>query len=216
MNNEFQNNLSCPIRSKLAIRVARFFRFQILLFRNSQRSHGFTLVEMLVSISVFMVVMLVAASSLLSIIDGNNKAQSLKSAINNLNFALESMQKNIRVGSSYHCNYSQGSDCPNGDTVISFTSYKDLSGDGIINDIVTYRLKDNSIERCDSTVVACQSSSSNFIKLTASDVKISNMRFYVDNSSQPRVLITVSGEAGTKDRTKTKFNLQTTVSQRGF
>ena len=59
---------------------------------------GFTLVEMLVSISVFLVVMLVAASSLLSIIDGNNKAQSLKSAINNLNFALEDMEKNIRVG----------------------------------------------------------------------------------------------------------------------
>ena len=48
-----------------------------------------------------MVVMTVASGSLASIIDGNGKAQSLKSAVNNLNFAMENMEKNIGVGTDY-------------------------------------------------------------------------------------------------------------------
>lgn len=182
---------------------------------NLKPSRGFTLVEMLVSISVFMVVMLVAASSLLSIIDANNKAQSLKSAINNLNFALESMQKNIRVGTNYTCNYGGTSSCPNGDIVMDFKSYKDLNDDTFINDYVTYRFNGSSIERCISVNSSCLNGGA-FTKLTAPEVKITYMKFYVNNSSQPRVLITISGEAGNKERIKTNFNLQTTVSQRAF
>ena len=180
-----------------------------------QPNKGFTLVEMLVSISVFMVVMLVAAGSLLSIIDGNSKAQSLKSAINNLNFALESMQKNIRVGTNYTCNYGGTSSCPNGDTVMDLRSYKDLNNDTLINDYVTYRFNNSSIERCISVNSRC-SSGSVFTRLTAQEVTITDMKFYVDNSSQPRVSLTISGEAGTKQKIKTNFNLQTTVSQRAF
>lgn len=179
-------------------------------------SRGFTLIEMLVSISVFMVVMLVAASSLLSIIDGNNKAQSLKSAINNLNFTLESMQKNIRVGTDYHCGYGSSSpECQNGDTVMSFRSYKDLNVDGTINDYVTYRINNNSIERCISVNASCQSNGA-FTSLTAQEVQITSMTFYVNSSPQPRVLLTISGKAGSKEKIKTTFNLQTTVSQRAF
>lgn len=183
-------------------------------FRNLQPKKGFTLVEMLVSISVFMVVMLVAAGSLLSIIDANNKAQSLKSAINNLNFALESMQKNIRVGTNY-----SGASCSPADTCIIFDSYKDLNGDGNMNnDTVIYKYNDTeeSIGRCENISGVTCNLSSNFTRLTAPEVKITDMKFYVDNSFQPRVLITVSGKAGSKARTQTDFNLQTTVSQRAF
>lgn len=165
-----------------------------------QPSRGFTLVEMLVAVATFMIVMLIAAGSLASIIDGNNKAQYLKSAINNLNFALESMGKNIRVGTNYSTDYS-GTNCSN--KCISFTSYENKS--------VTYRWNetDGSLERC---VDLC---SGVFTRMTAKEVKITDMKFYLEESLKPpRVLITVSGEAGTKERLKTKFNLQTTVAQR--
>lgn len=183
-----------------------------------QPTRGFTLVEMLVSISVFLVVMLVAASSLLSIIDGNQKSQSLKSAINNLNFALESMQKNIRVGT----NYSGGSNCsplPN-DTCIIFDSYKDLNGDGNMNNdtvIYKYNSADQSVERCENAPSIICNLNSAFIRLTAPEVHIEYLYFdYSSGGMPPRVFIIVSGSAGTKDRIKTKFNLQTTVSQRAF
>lgn len=152
-----------------------------------------------------MIVMLIAVGSLASIIDGNNKAQSLKSAINNLNFALESMGKNIRVGTGY----SGGSTCSpfESDTCVAFTSYKDES--------VMYRWDGvDSLERCVVSLPLTCSSSSVFTRMTAKEVNIKDMKFYISGTTPPRVLITVSGEAGTKERLKTKFNLQTTVAQR--
>ena len=180
---------------------------------------GFTLVEMLVSISVFMVVMLVAASSPLSIIDGNGKAQSLKSAINNLNFALEDMEKNIRVGTDYKWGTSY---CPSGkDDCIGFTSYKDSASDG--NDFIVYRFNDKSIERCvkpnSTSYTISNCSIFDYIRITAPEVYIDYLGFYPSSPSgteNPRVLIVVGGYAGEKERIKTKFNLQTTVSQRPF
>ena len=174
---------------------------------------GFTLVEMLVSISVFLVVMLVAASSLLSIIDGNNKAQSLKSAINNLNFALEDMEKNIRVGTSYNQDLcSTNKDC------IKFVSYKDSDNSGA-NDDVYYKLIGESIKRCvDLTTNSC-SSDNDYTPMTAPEVHINYLGFYKTDPTEPekaRVLIVIGGFAGAKPKIQTKFNLQTTVSQRGF
>ncbi|MDE1988424.1 MAG: type II secretion system protein [Patescibacteria group bacterium] len=176
---------------------------------NLKPSRGFTLVEMLVSIAVLMVVMTVASGSLMSIIDGDNKAQSLKSAINNLNFAIESMAKNIRVGTDYSC-----VNCSSGDTSISFISSK--------KKYVTYRFNggNSSIERCVGASSYCVDSDI-FTGMTAKEVKINDLKFYTVKgdkfSNRPgRVLITVSGEAGAKEKIKTKFNLQTTVSQRSF
>lgn len=184
---------------------------------------GFTLVEMLVSISVFMVVMTVATGSLLSIIDANGKAQSLKSAVNNLNFAIESMGKEIRVGTNYSCLSDQP--CSNGANNIKFTSYRDLNGvlDNL-NDFVVYKYNSDSsggfIERCQTSLsVTCNFDSDPiyFIRMTAKGVDIDDLKFYIRGTTDPeRVLITVSGTAGTKVKLQTKFNLQTTVSQRSF
>ena len=178
-----------------------------------QPSRGFTLVEMLVSISVFMVVMTVAAGSLMSVIDANNKAQALKSAINNLNFAIESMAKEIRVGSNYSCVGA----CSEGVDNIKFLSSRDINKNSSIDDYVTYKLDSESIKRCVNTGGVC--SATDFTQMTAKGVKIDSVRglkFYIVGTNPARVLITISGEAGTKTKLKTKFNLQTTVSQRSF
>lgn len=65
--------------------------------------HGFTLVEIIVSIAIFIVVAVVALGALLKIIDANKKSESIKSVVTNLNFALDSMARDIRVGSHYIC-----------------------------------------------------------------------------------------------------------------
>ena len=64
---------------------------------------GFTLVEMIVSVAIFTIVAFVAVGALLKVIDANKKSQSLKTSINNLNFALESLSREMRVGSNYTC-----------------------------------------------------------------------------------------------------------------
>ena len=64
---------------------------------------GFTLVEMMVSMAIFAVVAMVAAGALIRIIDANKKAQSIQTAMTNLNFALESLSREMRTGTKYQC-----------------------------------------------------------------------------------------------------------------
>jgi type II secretory pathway pseudopilin PulG len=78
------------------------FNFQFSIFS------GFTLVEMMVSIAIFMVVAVVAVAALLKIVDANRKSQTLQDAVNNINFAMDSITREIRVGSAYDC-YQSGS-----------------------------------------------------------------------------------------------------------
>ena len=68
-----------------------------------KKSSGFTLIEMMVAVALFAIVMTVSISSLLALIDANKKAQSLQSAMNNLNVALDGMVRQIRMGTQYRC-----------------------------------------------------------------------------------------------------------------
>ena len=71
--------------------------------KNKNNNKGFTLIEMIVSIAIFMIVALVAVGAFLKIIDLNNKSHTLKDSINNINFALDLMSRELRVGSNYYC-----------------------------------------------------------------------------------------------------------------
>lgn len=182
---------------------------------------GFTLVEMLVSIAVFMVVMTVAVGSLISIIDANRKSQAIKNIINNINFTIESISKDMRMGTEYSCYLNgsfDGGDCIEGGLGVRYKSNEDK--------YVYYKYVSNPNEG-EGNVQTCESdnsfgcSNSGWLSLTApvSSVNITNMRFYVLNSSlndskQPRVIITMEGIAGIKDAIKTDFNMQTSISQR--
>jgi type II secretory pathway pseudopilin PulG len=183
-----------------------------------QNSAGFTIIELIVAIGLFIVVSLVALGSLLSIVDVNRKTQSTKSILNNLNFAVESMSKSMRVGSAYHCGaggvqIDSPQNCVSGDSYIAFESSKgdrDNSGDQIV-----YRMSGNRLERS-------KDSGANFIGVTAPEVELTpgtGVRFYVlgttpGDNAQPRIIIVLSGKVGIKDKTSTDFNIYTSVSQR--
>lgn len=180
-----------------------------------QDSFGFTLIEMMVSVSIFSMVMLVSTGALLSIIDNNRKAQSQESAFTNLNFALESMSRAIRVGSFYHCDYTQGlltspRDCSGGSTSFAFEAFGGSSGNP--NDQVIYRLRGTQIERS-------VDGGSNYVPVTAPEVVVQGLTFYVRGSTsgdtrQPFVLISTYGYAGTSTKSRVYFNLQTAVTER--
>ena len=69
-----------------------------------ENSRAFTLVEIVVSLAIFSVVSVVALGALVKIVSANKKAQTLQSAISNLNYALESMSREMRTGNIYSCN----------------------------------------------------------------------------------------------------------------
>ncbi|MEI6843419.1 MAG: type II secretion system protein [bacterium] len=177
-----------------------------------KKNKGFTLVELMVSISLFSIVMLISMGSIMTVLDSNRKSQSLRAVMDNLNFTLESMTRSIRFGEKYHCGTSgtltNPSDCPSGDTSLTLLAPLPSGTTGL----VTYRLSAGKIVK---TVGGVD------MDLTSLDVTIDRLTFYVLGSAssdtyQPRVLIVVKGHSGTKTSTQTSFTLETTISQRKF
>ena len=185
---------------------------------NKKRTTGFSLVELMVSVNIFSVVMTVSIGALLSVIEANRKAQALTSVMNNLNFALENMSRNMRIGTNYHCststavppNFDTTNDCSTGGVLIAFEAFNGNAS--ISTNQIIYRFINTRIEKSSD-------GGATFIPITASEVTIEDMRFYVVGSSdtdtkQPRILITINGRAGISARAQTDFDLQTTISQR--
>jgi len=158
---------------------------------------GFTLIEMIVAVSLFTMVSFVAIGSLITIADANRKVNSLRTTMDNVNFAIESMSRDIRTGTGYSVT---------GDNKkISFTDQNGAS--------VQYRYN------VGQSTIQVKKDGSNFKDITSPEIKIESAKFYVAGAGsgdgiQPRVIIIVKGVAGIKGKTISTFNLQTTVSQR--
>ena len=187
-------------------------------------NRGFTLVELIVSLGIFTAVMFIATGALLSIINVNKKAQAQQSAINNINFALENMARNIRTGSSYVCSsdgdstilgrYSGTSippsqddnGCSTGGTALAFNS--NITGNSDV-DTWAYVFKEvngkGSIWKLTSIpcTVSCTAPGGPYTQqiyqVTADEIDIDKLRFVVEGTGtgdgQPRVVINIVGHA---------------------
>jgi prepilin-type N-terminal cleavage/methylation domain-containing protein len=178
---------------------------------------GFTLIEMLVSVSLFTIAVTISLGALLIINNAYRITRAQQVAIDNLNFAIESMSRSIRTGFVYDCtgnvDPSMNSCSTNPGTAFS---YYDFMGR-----IIVYRHKvidgRGSIQQCVlDTFNTCDED--DFVDLTSQDIDIEVLKFYVldaDRSEgQPRLLIAIEGVAGRRDKERVEFSLQTTVTSR--
>ncbi len=174
---------------------------------------GFTLIEVITALSIFAVIMTISMGSIVGIFDANRKSESLKTVLDNLNFTIESMSREIRFGKNYFCTngFLLGTtrSCPGGDIQIRFIDQN--------NNTVSYSLAGTSIQKSSSNVQGGTP-----IEVTAPEVTITGLTFFVigaepfssGDKQQPRVLIQIKGYAGSKPTSKTTFTLQTMVTQR--
>lgn len=72
----------------------------------SSAQHGFTLVEMIVSLALFSVVVTISVGALLMLIASNEQLQDEQSVMTNLSFAIDSMTRELRTGTFYYCDSS--------------------------------------------------------------------------------------------------------------
>lgn len=179
---------------------------------------GFTLIEMMVAVTIFAIVMMIGVGALLSLVEANRRAQAINSVMNNLNAALESMTRSIRVGTSYHCgsafNYHEPLDCEEtGGTLFAFESAGGSVAD--LDDQVVYRKNGTQLERS-------LNSGDTWVALTAPEVTIESFTFFVagagslsksGDTRQPRVLMQIKGSAAIPGGI-TEFSVQASVTQR--
>jgi prepilin-type N-terminal cleavage/methylation domain-containing protein len=183
-----------------------------MIMNTNHRPHnqGFTLLEMLVAVFIFSIVATVAAGSIVSMIDANQKARSIKAVMNNLNLALEAMSRDIRFGQGYEtdpasCTLSRP--CS-----IKIKKGGDISATASSRDI-TYSLQNNLLMKKIG-------SATNGNVITSNEVVIERLFFRVfrptaDGRGQ-RVLVLIGGKVVKGNIVLSTFNLQTTVTQRNL
>ncbi len=188
--------------------------------RNSPAPKGFTLIELMVSVAIFAIIMVISLGALLSISAADRKAETVASVMNNLNFAVESMSRNIRTGSDYRCGLGAEVSCPNGAALIR------AFNNGIYADVIYSFSVDPVICGQPTGTVGCIARSTDagatYVALTAPEVVISKLTFYLRGAKfgssgdnvQPNVVITVTGYVQISVTQKSSFNLQTSVTQR--
>ncbi len=188
---------------------------------------------MIVSLGIFTIVAVVAIGALLKIVDANKKSQSLKTSITNLNFVLDSMTREMRVGTDYYC--VSGSNVPTSLTTsqscsivsttaspnpwtIAFNSSKTVGS--TCNLIYAYYFDGAILNKAEQS--GCGNALT-YSPITPNDPNLDSIiRFDIaginvvtsNPNIQPYAQFHLVGSSGFKEKTKTTFDLETTVSQR--
>lgn len=187
------------------------------LVQQKKDSRGFSLVEMMVSVSLFMIVMIIAIGGLMTLVYSGSIVESSNSVSANLSLALDSMTRNIRTGYSYYCSSSIPSsgalpsgtlNCTSGATGIVFTNSR--TG-------VRTAFRFNNTATTDGHIEQRVSGSS-WIRITSEDIDVNAMTFYVTGSSsgdtvQPTVRFLVNALSKEGDEA-VPFYMQTLVTSR--
>lgn len=203
---------------------------------NKSKQKGFTLVEMIVSMAIFIVVALIAVGALLKVLDANRKSLNLKTAINNLNFALESMSREMRVGGDYYLQlgsqFSSTDSYPVERGDFSFSFDPEHPNDGWIvyfrppnvsniecDVMYAYRLKDGEkLQKAQQRVGidgGCLTLlEEDFYDLFPPELKILQSKVMIYNYNQPYATFWFKGVIGSKEKDTTEFSIQTSISQR--
>ncbi|OGC80691.1 hypothetical protein A2943_02240 [Candidatus Adlerbacteria bacterium RIFCSPLOWO2_01_FULL_51_16] len=185
---------------------------------------GFTLIELLVSVGIFTVVMVIALGALLSIAESDRKAQTLKTVTNNLNFALDSMSRTIRIARDYDCN--SGGDCTTGAGSFMFRATN--------GNLWGYRWESSACVNTLGCIQRTTDAGASWEDITAPEVVVLNcgivvtgactpgtrgLTFYLFGSTQadayqPRLIVTLQGYVQQSTSMRSHFHLQTTITQR--
>jgi prepilin-type N-terminal cleavage/methylation domain-containing protein len=210
--------ITLPLQHKVSIRPL-----------HHTRQRGFTLIEMMVALALFTVVITIAVGAFLSLIGQSSQLQGEQKVMTSLNFAMDSMTREIRTGTNYYCakdvelpgsadetDPTLAQDCVNYDGISFVEAGSSLSaGAGSGRVAYGFNSASNTIDR----QIAANSAQS----ITSSDVKITSMKFYVSGSTaqsvgstndviQPTVTIIITAQD--PDDTSRTYTLETTVTQR--
>lgn len=173
-------------------------------------SHGFTLIELIVSVAIFSLIMLFVTGAYLSLIAATHRASATSSVMTNVSTAVDSMARAIRTGTNYSCGGAGDCAPPSGGSQFSFIDDQGRT--------VTYLLANGSLARCVN--IACTPSSAT--PITDPAVSISTLAFYVrgtatyasGDTTQPNVIMVVKGSAVVQKSAPVTFSIETSATQR--
>jgi len=159
-------------------------------------NQGFTIAELLVAMSIFMVVISIAIGGFTRSLR-LQRATTVMMAINdNAGLTLEQMMREIRVGENFSVPI---------DTRLEFDKPTAAGSER-----VAYQLENDAIKRATGDL-------SNFEPITATNVKIKHLKFVLQNSpGAPRITVSLGVGTDARDLENVITNIQTTISARNI
>lgn len=176
-----------------------------------KNNHGVSLIELIVSITLFSVLMLAATQIFKMVIDGQRNAISAQNTQESMRYALEKMSKEIRAAqiSNTDCNGAAVYKIFNTDAIGAELYFKNKSGE-----CVTYYLENNRLK-------IMVGATADFI--TSAKIEVSNLKFYLtddligaDHSVQPYVTMVMDVKAVGPVIHEQKMKIQMTASSRYY
>jgi prepilin-type N-terminal cleavage/methylation domain-containing protein len=204
------------------------------LFNNTMiRSRGFSLIEVLVSLSIFTVVMTISIGALMVVINANTMAQNTQAVMTNIQYALDGVTREIRTGTDYYCGSVASlpvsgntvSNCPAGGTALSFNEGGQSLTEGTPNNSrrIALRLSGGELQRRlgNGDGDSDTNEEEDWEPLTSPNVQIDTLKLFVTGTEKeegeaPTVTLYIKGNAGAEDGTESEFNIQTTIVQQLF
>ncbi|MDQ3076059.1 MAG: hypothetical protein M3Q34_02935 [bacterium] len=195
---------------------------------------AYTIVETMVSVSIFLVVVLAGMNAIFNANLISHKSEDIRSIVDNMNFVLEEMSRSIRTGYNYHCvdganggfaNLDIPASCEFGGAI----AFEEASGNpDNPGDQWVYKIEStdggstyNILKSIDAGASFVQLNPSQIILHSSLGEGISGFKVLgaespdalPSNLQQPLVVIRLIGEIRYKN-TVSPFSLQTTVTQR--
>lgn len=200
----------------------------------NNNKNGYTIIETMIAISVFLVVIMTGMGSLLNANLLHQKSQDMRSIIDGLSFMMEDISRNVRTGYNYHC-FTSSDTIPSSTSSIVSTpksgascwaiAFESDTGDSTTldgdpaddNDQWVYYISGGDLFKSTQGPYA----PANFIQLNSDEVVISGISGFsvlgaeapLGNLQQPFITIRLSGTITFKN-VVTPFSLQTSASQR--
>lgn len=191
------NNI-LEIQKMLSVMIKKLKEKQSLL--NAQRltlnaKKAFTMIELLVAMGVFITIVGISVGIFVRSLRAQKNIVNLMAINDNASLAMEQMAREIRTGKSFSSPVSDE---------LKFINYQELA--------VTYRWNKNA-------EVLERGIGENFKPITASDVKVKNLRFILDGENEEdneatRITAVLTVGTNQRDLRGVVTNLQTTVSAR--
>lgn len=184
--------------------------------KSSKKSSGYTIIETMIAITVFLVVVMIGMGALLNANLIHNKSEDMRSIMDNISYIMEDISRNLRTGYDFRC-------VNDGNFIGDEPRSCSLGGKGIIfkstqGGTVTlwaYKIEASNIYK------SYDGGSSWSPPLNVSEVVLNPDSIFVITGAepgpidtlQPLAVIRLGGEIDTKGQ-KTTFNMETVASQR--
>lgn len=142
------------------------------MYKQSKLAGGFSLFELIIVMGIFTVVAIIATQIVTNSLSGTKKTESITTVKEDITFAMESMEREIRNAKSLDCSSSNGQILYY-DDVDSVTHYFQCTNGEIVKDATSNKLTGSNVDiDCNISVfTSCTETPSQTISITVTGTR---------------------------------------------